>query len=306
MKEATGPRYASGVWEHRHDMGDDSRSRRLLAWFRREARNLPWRDTDAWGVMVSEYMLQQTPVSRVLPVWMQWRERWPTPASLAAATSGDAVRAWGRLGYPRRAQRLHAAAVMITEEFGGQVPCERDDLMRLPGIGDYTAAAIIAFAHGGHSVVLDTNIRRVLARAISGQALPAAHVTVAERELAAAQIPARQAPQWNAAIMELGALVCTARTPSCDKCPWREDCEWRSAGKPEFTGTVRRQARFEGSDRQARGAILALLREHERVSASAIEGCWSDAPQRGRALAGLLADGLVEQDSRNRFSLSLA
>jgi len=282
--------------------------RPLARWFAREARDLPWRaeDRTPWQVMVSEYMLQQTPVDRVLPAWRAWIDLWPTPADCAAAPADLPVRMWGRLGYPRRARRLHDAAAVITADFGGEVPADRENLLSLPGIGDYTAAAIQAFAFGRRSIVLDTNIRRVIARAITGQALPLPHVTSAERALAEDLTPRspKASAVWNAAIMELGALVCTARAPRCEECPLADQCRWLAEGRPEYTGTVRRQARFEGSDRQARGAIMAVLREAPgSVTTSAIEDAWSDALQRERALGSLIADGLVEQRPRKRYGL---
>src|SRR3954471_11061044 len=163
----------------------------VLDWYAVAARDLPWRrpGTSAWAVLVSEFMLQQTPVARVLPVYEQWLERWPAPADLALEPSGEAVRAWGRLGYPRRALRLHACAVAITRTHGGEVPDSYDDLRALPGIGDYTAAAIASFAYGRSHAVLDTNVRRVLGRTITGQEFPAASVTRAERDLAESLVP---------------------------------------------------------------------------------------------------------------------
>src|SRR3954470_23873463 len=198
----------------------------LCSWFATARRDLPWRDPAAgpWGVLVSEVMLQQTPVVRVLPAYQEWLARWPTPAALAAEPAGEAVRAWGRLGYPRRALRLHAAAGAIVERHGGEVPAAYDDLRALPGVGDYTAAAIAAFAHGRRHVVLDTNVRRVLARTIQGVEFPSPSVTRAEREVALEVLPEHGAPTWSVAVMELGALVCTASNPRCDSCPVRDLC----------------------------------------------------------------------------------
>ena len=282
--------------------------RPLARWFARNARDLPWRAADRtpWQVMVSEYMLQQTPVDRVLPAWRAWIERWPTPAHCAAAPADQPVRMWGRLGYPRRARRLHEAARLIVTDFGGEVPADRASLLSLPGIGDYTAAAIQSFAFGTRSIVLDTNIRRVIARAVTGQALPLPHVTTAERLLAEDLTPrsAKASAIWNAAIMELGALICTARAPKCEQCPLADQCRWLADDRPEYTGTVRRQAKFEGSDRQARGAIMGVLREAQSsVPKSAIEKSWSDALQLERALASLIDDGMVEQLPRKRYGL---
>ncbi|MDQ4055375.1 MAG: A/G-specific adenine glycosylase, partial [Actinomycetota bacterium] len=199
---------------------------RILDWYAGHARQLPWRGESAspWSVMVSEFMLQQTPVARVLPAHEAWLERWPTPASLAAESTGEAVRMWGRLGYPRRALRLHAAAVAITDRHGGEVPSSYDDLLALPGVGDYTAAAIASFAYGRRHVVLDTNVRRVLARAVAGVEFPGRSVTASERGLATDLLPDDDATAatWAVAVMELGALVCTAAKPQCARCPVAE------------------------------------------------------------------------------------
>ena len=280
--------------------------RDLVHWFDANERPLPWRSTTPWGVLVSEFMLQQTPVDRVLPVWTPWMERWPTPADLASAPMADALRAWGRLGYPRRAQRLHQSAVAITERHDGEVPADLSALRQLPGIGDYTAAAILAFAFGRRSIVLDTNVRRVLFRTLVGAEQAPSHITAAERQRADALWPTahRRSARWSAAVMEFGALVCTARRPACDACPVRQACAWTAAGQPASPETRRRQPEYAGSDRQARGRILAVLRESaDPLPESAIEAVWPDAAQRGRALAGLVADGLVRPLPRRRFAL---
>ncbi|MEH0109599.1 A/G-specific adenine glycosylase [Tersicoccus sp. MR15.9] len=246
----------------------------VIGWYHRHARDLPWRSADrtAWAVMVSEFMLQQTPVVRVLPVWEEWLRRWPTPAALAAAPSGEAVRAWGRLGYPRRALRLHAAAKAVTERHGGHVPADEEALLALPGVGSYTAAAIAAFAHGRRTVVLDTNIRRVFGRVLRGEALPRPSMTVAETRLARVLLPAddAEAATWNVAVMELGALVCTARSPRCDDCPLAARCAWLAAGRPAPEHQPTGQA-WAGTMRQLRGAILAVVREaHHPVDLEAL------------------------------------
>ncbi|KRC64967.1 adenine glycosylase [Aeromicrobium sp. Root236] len=268
----------------------------LLDWFARTARDLPWRrDASPWAVMVSEFMLQQTPVSRVLPVYEAWVQRWPTPAALAAESPGEAVRAWGRLGYPRRALRLHAAATAIVERHDGEVPSSLDDLLALPGVGAYTAAAVSSFAFAGREAVLDTNVRRVFARVVGGEQFPPAAVTAAERDLATALLPVRDAHRWAAATMELGALVCTARSPRCHECPVADLCRWRAAGYPAYDGPVRRGQAWHGTDRQCRGRLMAVLREAVGpVPKPALDIVWPDALQRERALDGLVADGLVE------------
>jgi A/G-specific adenine glycosylase len=277
----------------------------VLDWYAEHARDLPWRGPGAtpWAVMVSEFMLQQTPVSRVLPVFESWMATWPTPADLAAVPSGEAVRAWGRLGYPRRALRLHAAATAIVERYDGEVPPGYDDLIALPGIGDYTASAIASFAFGGAHAVLDTNVRRVFARAVSGVEFPPASVTRAERVLAESLVPGEQPATWAVAVMELGALVCTATSPRCGACPISDRCAWALAGHPAYAGPPRRGQAWAGTDRQVRGRIMAVLRDAEgSVARSRLDGVWSDAVQRERALQSLLDDGLVVEDD-GRYAL---
>jgi A/G-specific adenine glycosylase len=280
----------------------------VLDWYDDHARELPWRGTAAspWSVMVSEFMLQQTPVARVLPVHAAWLERWPTPAALAEESTGEAVRMWGRLGYPRRALRLHAAAGAIVERHDGDVPTSYDDLLALPGVGDYTASAIASFAFGQRHVVLDTNVRRVLARTISGVEFPATAVTRAERDIATSALPDDEATAatWAVATMELGALVCTARQPSCDACPVADLCAWRCAGFPAYDGPPRRGQAWAGTDRQCRGRIMALAREAESsIGAAQVEAAWPQAEQRERCLAGLEADGLLTQVTPGRWAL---
>ncbi|MEE1930402.1 A/G-specific adenine glycosylase [Streptomyces sp. TRM 70351] len=280
----------------------------VIDWFDAHARDLPWRrpEAGAWGVMVSEFMLQQTPVNRVLPVYEQWLARWPRPADLAAEPPGEAVRAWGRLGYPRRALRLHGAAVAIAERHGGDVPAEHAQLLALPGVGEYTAAAVASFAYGKRHAVLDTNVRRVFARALNGTQYPPNATTAAERRLARAVLPEDEAlaARWAAATMELGALVCTARSPQCARCPISAACVWRLAGSPPHDGPPRRGQTYAGTDRQVRGKLLAVLREATApVPQEALDAVWDDAVQRARALDGLVADGLVEPLSGDRYRL---
>ncbi|MFD9211756.1 A/G-specific adenine glycosylase [Streptomyces sp. NPDC059544] len=282
----------------------------VLAWFDQHARDLPWRrpEAGAWGVMVSEFMLQQTPVNRVLPVYEQWLARWPRPADLAAEAPGEAVRAWGRLGYPRRALRLHGAAVAITERHGGDVPREHAQLLALPGIGEYTAAAVASFAYGQRHPVLDTNVRRVFARTVTGVQYPPNATTAAERRLARELLPDDEprAARWAAASMELGALVCTARNEDCGRCPVAGLCGWRLAGKPAHDGPPRRGQTYAGTDRQVRGKLLAVLRESVRpVPRAVLDRVWDEPVQRARALDGLVSDGLVEPLENDRFRLPL-
>ncbi|GII95682.1 A/G-specific adenine glycosylase [Sinosporangium siamense] len=269
----------------------------ILDWYSENARDLPWRRTDAtpWGVLVSEIMLQQTPVARVLPIWTMWMVRWPTPADLAAESSGEAVRHWGRLGYPRRALRLHGCAQAIVADHGGEVPSDYTTLRSLPGIGDYTAAAVASFAYGKSHAVLDTNVRRVLARAVSAEEFPPNATTSAERRIAEALIPPVGAARWAVAVMELGALVCTARAPRCADCPIKARCAWHLAGKPAYDGPARKGQTYEGTDRQCRGRLLAVLRQaHGAVPKAALDVVWHDSVQRERALDGLISDGLAE------------
>ncbi|GAA4216462.1 A/G-specific adenine glycosylase [Microbispora amethystogenes] len=269
----------------------------ILDWYAEHNRDLPWRRPEAtpWGILVSEIMLQQTPVARVLPVWAEWMERWPTPEALAKESPGEAVRHWGRLGYPRRALNLHACARAITTDHGGRVPSTYDELLALPGIGDYTAAAVASFAYGGSHAVLDTNVRRVLARAVRGEEYPPKAPTAAERRLAESLVPPVGAPRWAVAVMELGALVCTARAPRCERCPVTSLCAWRLAGRPAHDGPARQGQTYAGTDRQCRGRLLAVLREaHGPVPKQALDAIWADHVQRERALDGLLDDGLAE------------
>ncbi len=260
---------------------------------------LPWRADGfgAWGILVSEVMLQQTPVARVIPRLERWLERWPTPSALASSPPGDAIRAWERLGYPRRALRLHTAATAIAEHHDDDVPRDLDALLALPGIGAYTARAVAVFAYGERHPVVDTNVRRVLARAVDGQAQPGPPSE--RRDLAAMeqQLPtdAAEARVASAAFMELGAVICTARAPRCADCPIADLCAWRLAGFPDYDGPrAVAQKRYEGSDRHVRGLLMRELRSSDvPVPSDLLAAVWADAAQRERALAGLVADGLA-------------
>ncbi len=282
--------------------------RRVLDWYAGQARALPWRLRNAtpWGVFLSEVMAQQTPVARVEPVWLEWVERWPRPTGLAAATPGDAVRAWGRLGYPRRALRLHEAATAMVERHGGEVPASVEELIALPGVGDYTACAVACFAFGIPTTVIDTNVRRVLVRTLEGAPRAAPSLTRAERELAVAAMPENtdDANTWNVAAMELGALVCTARAPRCDDCPVADLCAWNLAGRPAYEGPPRKGQSWHGTDRQARGALLAVLRQAPgAVPVERLAEAWPAEQQRMRSLDSLVADGLVQPLPQKRFRL---
>ncbi|MGX9346053.1 A/G-specific adenine glycosylase [Microbacterium sp. KNMS] len=274
---------------------------RLVPWFRAHARDLPWRRPGygAWGTLVSEFMLQQTPVARVIPHLEAWLERWPTPTALADDAPAEAVRQWANLGYPRRALWLHRAAVEIRDRHEGVVPRDVDALLALTGIGDYTARAVAVFAYGDRHPVVDTNTRRVIARAVDGRAQPGPpHRRDLEAMTALLPETPTEAAAMNAAAMELGQVVCTARAPRCDECPVRLSCAWLAAGRPETPDTRRRQARYEGSDRQARGAVLRRLREAgpDGAAQDAVIAEWPDRAQRDRAILSLLSDGLVETD----------
>lgn len=283
----------------------------IADWYAAGHRELPWRHPDypAWGILMSEFMLQQTPVARVIPRLAEWLQRWPSAADLAAVPPGEAVRAWDRLGYPRRALALHGAAVAIAERHGNRVPSEVDELLELPGVGPYTARAVAAFAYGVRTPVVDTNARRVLARAIGGQAEAGPPSTRRDLEAMQAILPVAptRARLTNAGIMELGQTVCTARAPRCDVCPLARLCAWRATGYPAYDGPAAvRQKRYEGSDRQVRGLILRELRASEvAVPIDALSGLWPDAVQLERAMTGLLRDGLVHGDAASGFTLPL-
>jgi A/G-specific adenine glycosylase len=321
----------------------------VLAWYARNARDLPWRapGVTPWAVLVSEIMLQQTPVARVLPEYLSWMTRWPAPAALAAEPAGEAIRQWGRLGYPRRALRLHETATILVARHGGSVPADLDTLRSLPGIGSYTAAAVASFAFGQRHAVLDTNVRRVLARLAAGQPWAggaSSAVSAAERRLAESLLPAEPAvaARWSVAVMELGALVCTAASPRCGDCPVARECAWLAAGRPApaagvtgtggagmtgtagagmtgtagagMTGTAgaagvsgagrRRTQKYEGTDRQCRGRVLAMLRAaDDPVRRADFDPVWAMRAQLDRALDGLVADGLVDPLPDGRFAL---
>lgn len=268
-----------------------------MPWFAAHGRDLPWRHPDAgpWAVLISEIMLQQTPVVRVLPVYRQWVQRWPRPADLAADAPGDAIRAWGRLGYPRRALRLHACATAITVDHDGVVPDDVDTLLTLPGIGDYTARAVAAFAFRQRVPVVDTNVRRVLTRAVRGRDEPREPATRRDRTELADLLPVdpEQSARYSAALMELGALICTARSPDCDRCPVQDRCVWHRSGR--VAGVARRAVQtWHGTDRQVRGRMMAVLRAAEHpVPPTDLLAVTDDADQARRCLDGLLADGLA-------------
>lgn len=280
----------------------------LLAWYERSRRDLPWREpgVSAWQILVSEFMLQQTPVARVLPIWTDWVRRWPTPSATAAATAADVLRAWGKLGYPRRAKRLHECATVIARDHDDVVPADVDVLLTLPGVGSYTARAIACFAYGQRVPVVDTNVRRVVARAVHGCADAGNPSPTRDHADVAALLPDDdRAPRFSVALMELGATVCTARAPRCGLCPL-EVCAWRAAGYPPSAGAARRVQTYAGTDRQVRGRLLDVLRDNEfPVTRAQLDAAWlSDTAQRDRALYSLLDDGLVTQTADGRYALA--
>ncbi|MGP4019516.1 A/G-specific adenine glycosylase [Saccharopolyspora sp. 5N708] len=280
----------------------------LIDWFAATARPLPWRapGTTGWGVLVSETMLQQTPVNRVQPIWEEWMQRWPRPSDLAATPQGEVLRAWGKLGYPRRALRLHEAAAKIAAEHGDVVPSDVDTLLALPGIGAYTARAVAAFGYGKRAPVVDTNVRRVVARAVHGAGDAGPPSTKRDLDDVDALLPAddSSAAKLSAALMELGQVVCTVRSPLCEACPIAPDCAWQHAGRPAYAGPPKKVQKFAGTDRQVRGKLLDVLRDSaDPVLREQLDAVWSDAGQRDRCLDSLLVDGLVEQTEDGRFAL---
>lgn len=275
----------------------------LHEWWDANARDLPWRfgRTTPWGILLSEVMSQQTPMSRVAPYWVEWMRTWPDPRTLSEASVAEVITAWGRLGYPRRAIRLRECATQVCERFGGVVPDDYDDLVSLPGIGDYTASAVVSFAYGRRVAVKDTNIRRVLSRIVDGTESLGGSATSRDRELADAMLPrdAHDSVVWNQAVMELGAVVCTARTPGCSDCPVSAYCAFLAAGRPGLgERRTRPRQRFEGTDRQVRGLILDALRSRPAdspgLSRASVRGLWHDPVQVDSCVASLDEDGLVE------------
>lgn len=280
----------------------------LVTWYDTSRRDLPWREpgVSAWQILVSEFMLQQTPVSRVLPIWTDWVRRWPTASATAAASAADVLRAWGKLGYPRRAKRLHECAVVIARDHGDRVPEDVETLLTLPGVGSYTARAIACFAYGQPVPVVDTNVRRVVARVVHGLADAGAPSATRDHADVSALLPAdATAPKFSVALMELGATVCTARAPRCGLCPLGR-CAWRHAGYPPAQGPARRVQTYAGTDRQVRGRLMDVLRANDSpVTRAELDVAWlTDTAQRDRALYSLLADGLVTQTRDGRFALS--
>ncbi|WP_395954602.1 A/G-specific adenine glycosylase [Bifidobacterium myosotis] len=310
---------------------------------------MPWRFGRAtpWGVLVSEVMSQQTQMSRVVPYWTDWMARWPDARALAAAPKAEVITAWGRLGYPRRALRLQECARVVSTDYADELPRTYDELTGLPGIGDYTASAVMSFAFGKRIAVIDTNIRRVLSRVFLGVESRGGAASPAERALANRMLPVdsvdsvdsvddepavtrcgagnavagkkgsgtighrmgrddesgngdtvRRSVMWNQSVMELGAVVCTAKSPLCDACPVAGDCAFLKAGRPGLgERRTRPRQRFQGTDRQVRGLVLAALRglpAGATLARTDAEKLWKDQVQLASCIASLDDDGLVE------------
>ena len=261
-------------------------------------------DVSDWGTLVFEIMSQQTPIARVQPIWLEWMERWPTPEDVAAASSADIIVAWANLGYPSRALRLKACAAAIVEKHGGEVPLSLKELTLLPGVGTYTASALLAFRHGIRVPVLDTNVRRVLVRFLDGREFPP-HTTPSKAETmrADAILPedGHHAAEVSLSLMEFGALVCTQLSPSCDECTIHEHCAWALAGHPKDEKRPT-PLPYAGTDRQARGRIMKALRtahfegtdgltKRKVLDAARIDG--GDRYQPTRVYRALLKDGMI-------------
>ncbi|WP_286158676.1 A/G-specific adenine glycosylase [Sanguibacter keddieii] len=278
----------------------------LPHWFAAHQRNLPMRaqGVSDWGTLVFEIMSQQTPISRVQPIWLEWMERWPTPADLATASSADIIVAWANLGYPSRALRLKACAAAIVEKHDGEVPLTMKELTLLPGVGTYTASALLAFRHGIRVPVLDTNVRRVLVRFLDGREFPP-HTTPSKAETmrADALLPedGHRAAEVSLSLMEFGALVCTQLSPSCDECTISNNCAWALAGFPKNEKRPTPQP-YVGTDRQARGRIMKALRtahfegtdgltKRRVLDVARIDG--GDRYQPTRVYRALLKDGMI-------------
>lgn len=283
------------------ELSDPAVRAAVLGWFATAGRaDLPWRATrDPWAVLVAEVVLQQTQVARALERWPALLARFPTAAACAAATPADVIAAWRGLGYNRRALALHRCATEIVGRHDGVVPADLAALLALPGIGPYTARAVLAFAYEADVGVLDTNVARVAART-TGRRLGAAEA----RRAVDAAVPPGAGWAWNQALLDLGATICTARVPRCDACPVAGWCAWAAAGRPEpdpavgSAGVPGRQSRFEGSDRQGRGRLVDALRDGPVPVAglAGVMGWPDDAARAERVARKLVADGLAVTD----------
>ena len=282
---------------------------RLAEWYRREGRHeLPWRQTrDTYAVLVSEVMLQQTQVSRVVPAYAAWLERWPTPAALAAASSADVIRAWAGMGYNRRALNLWRAAGAVVERFDGRVPVAVESLRGLPGVGPYTASAVVSFAGERRVAVRDTNISRVLARFSFGNAEARCVQPISLDAAADGVLPrtGARARDHNLALMDLGALVCGSRRAECALCPLATACAWKAAGFPVSRRARAPGVRFEDTARFARGRLIDALRTCPAADAARLAACLppEHRPLLDAYLSGLERDGLVARAGDGRWRL---
>ena len=266
----------------------------VRSWWPDVARDLPWRTSrDPWEILVSEVMAQQTQVDRVIPKWQAFIERFPTPVHAAEAAAGDLISMWDGLGYNRRALYLHKCAQAVVNNHGGSFPNELAELLALPGVGPYTARAVQAFAFEADVAVVDTNVGRVLAR-VAGGSLSANDA----QEVADSLVPAGAGWEWNQAFLDFGAMMCTKRSPQCPTCPLRDSCAWAGVGPDPAVGSAgvsKAQARFEGSNRQARGRLVARLRDGS-IEVSAVGSIFDfadDAAREESVLASLIDDGMV-------------
>jgi A/G-specific adenine glycosylase len=282
-------------------------TRSLLAWWAAsgigaERDSLPWRaaTADPWLVLVSEVMLAQTQARRVAERYPAFVERFGSPAAMASEPLGEVLRAWQGLGYPRRAARLHQCAGILVSTYAGEVPRDLAGLLALPGIGPYTARAVLAFAYDEHTMPVDTNIGRVLAR-VAGHSLTRAEAQAMGDSMAC------EGRRGALALMDLGATVCRPRVPRCDWCPLRADCRWAGTKVPDpaasSAAAPRAQAPFAGSDREGRGRLLRAAGVHPVTDPAAAAG-WPDDPQRAlRVVASLVSEGLLSIDGEGRYTL---